>query len=164
MTCPKCRHENRPGARFCEECAAPLARRCTNCGAELSPTAKFCSDCCAPDQQSALLGHDSTVQPLKTLLVQRTEGTPFFVEESVRTLVETKVLVGDRGGYRLQRPLSTIEVPATVKALLAARIDRLPSEEKAVLQAASVIGTDVPFGLLQARVASRDVAEHALGR
>jgi class 3 adenylate cyclase len=98
----------------------------------------------------ALLGHDSTVQPLKALLVQRTEGTPFFLEESVRTLVETKVLVGDRGGYRLQRPLSTIEVPATVKALLAARIDRLSSDEKAVLQAASVIGTDVPFELLQA--------------
>jgi predicted ATPase len=98
----------------------------------------------------ALLGHDSTVQPLKAVLVQRTEGTPFFLEESVRTLVETKVLVGDRGGYRLQRPLSTIEVPATVKALLAARIDRLQAEEKAVLQAASVIGTDVPFGLLQA--------------
>ncbi len=98
----------------------------------------------------ALLGDDATVQPLKAVLVHRTEGTPFFLEESVRMLVETKVLVGDRGGYRLQRPLSTIEVPATVKALLAARIDRLQAEEKAVLQAASVIGTDVPFGLLQA--------------
>ncbi|HEX9819627.1 MAG TPA: adenylate/guanylate cyclase domain-containing protein, partial [Methylomirabilota bacterium] len=98
----------------------------------------------------AILGHDVTVQPLKALLVQRTEGTPFFLEESVRTLVETKVLLGARGGYRLQRPLATIEVPATVKALLAARIDRLHSAEKAVLQAASVIGTDVPFGLLRA--------------
>jgi class 3 adenylate cyclase/predicted ATPase len=98
----------------------------------------------------ALLGDDATVRPLKPLLVQRTEGTPFFLEESVRTLVETRVLVGARGAYRLQKPLSTIEVPATVKALLAARIDRLPSVEKGVLQAASVIGTDVPFGLLQA--------------
>src|SRR2546427_10412201 len=98
----------------------------------------------------ALLGSDPTVQGLKPLLVQRTERTPFFLEESVRTLVETRVLVGARGAYRLQKPLSTIEVPATVKALLAARIDRLPSVEKGVLQAASVIGTDVPFGLLQA--------------
>ena len=98
----------------------------------------------------ALLGDDSSVRALKPLLVQRTEGTPFFLEESVRTLVETRVLVGARGAYRLQKPLSTIEVPATVKALLAARIDRLPSVEKGVLQAASVIGTDVPFGLLQA--------------
>jgi len=98
----------------------------------------------------ALLGHDSTVQPLKAVLVERTEGTPFFLEETVRSLVETKVLMGDRGGYRLERPLATLEVPASVKALLAARIDRLPSEQKAVLQAASVIGTDVPFGLLHA--------------
>ena len=98
----------------------------------------------------ALLGDDPSVRALKPLLVQRTEGTPFFLEESVRTLVETRVLVGARGAYRLQKPLSTIEVPATVKALLAARIDRLPSVEKGVLQAASVIGTDVPFGLLQA--------------
>ncbi len=98
----------------------------------------------------ALLGDDPSVRALKPLLVQRTEGTPFFLEESVRTLVETRVLGGARGAYRLQKPLSTIEVPATVKALLAARIDRLPSVEKGVLQAASVIGTDVPFGLLQA--------------
>jgi len=98
----------------------------------------------------ALLGNDPTVQPLKTLLVQRTEGTPFFLEEGVRTLVETKVLLGDRGSYRLLKSVDAIEVPATVKALLAARIDRLRPDEKAVLQAAAVIGTDVPFEILQA--------------
>ena len=48
----------------------------------------------------SLLGADPTVRPLKALLVHRTEGTPFFLEESVRTLVETKVLLGDRGSYR----------------------------------------------------------------
>jgi predicted ATPase len=98
----------------------------------------------------AMLGHDATIQPLKVLLVQRTEGTPFFLEESVRTLVETRVLDGERGAYRLAKALATIDVPVTVKALLAARIDRLPPEDKAVLQAASVIGTDVPFELLHA--------------
>src|SRR2546425_4447372 len=97
-----------------------------------------------------LLGGDPTVQPLKTLLVRRTEGTPFFLEESVRTLVETKVLVGHPGSYCLLKSVDAIEVPATVKALLAARIDRLSPEEKAVLQAASVVGTDVPFEVLQA--------------
>ena len=98
----------------------------------------------------SLLGSDPTVQPLKTLLIQRTEGTPFFLEESVRTLIETKLLSGHRGSYRLLRSVDAIEVPATVKALLAARIDRLNAEEKAVLQAASVVGTDVPFEVLQA--------------
>jgi len=98
----------------------------------------------------ALLGDDPTVRPLKTLLIQRTEGTPFFLEEGVRTLVETKVLVGGPGEYRLLKSVDTIQVPATVKALLAARIDRLTLEEKSVLQAASVVGTDVPFEVLKA--------------
>ena len=98
----------------------------------------------------SLLGDDPTVRPLKTLLIQRTGGTPFFLEEGVRALVETKVLLGQRGGYRLLKSVDTIEVPSTVKALLAARIDRLTPEEKAVLQAASVVGTDVPLEVLQA--------------
>jgi len=48
MKCPRCNHENRPGAKFCEECAAPLARTCPNCGSQLSGTAKFCSECAHP--------------------------------------------------------------------------------------------------------------------
>jgi hypothetical protein len=48
MKCPRCQHENRPGAKFCEECAAPLARACVKCGARLSATAKFCSECAHP--------------------------------------------------------------------------------------------------------------------
>jgi predicted ATPase len=82
-------------------------------------------------------------------LIERTEGNPFFLEESVRTLVETPVLVGERGAYRLAQALPPIHVPATVQAVLAARIDRLPPEEKRLLQTAAVIGTEVPFPLLQ---------------
>ncbi|PYM81678.1 MAG: hypothetical protein DME09_16320, partial [Candidatus Rokuibacteriota bacterium] len=48
MHCPRCHTENRPQAKFCEECAAPLARACAHCGAELSPTAKFCPECAHP--------------------------------------------------------------------------------------------------------------------
>jgi predicted ATPase/class 3 adenylate cyclase len=98
----------------------------------------------------ALLGDDPSLAPLKQLLIERTEGNPFFLEESVRTLVETGVLVGERGAYRLAQALSTIQVPATVQAVLAARIDRLPSEEKRLLQTAAVIGTEIPLLLLQA--------------
>src|SRR4029450_1944095 len=75
---------------------------------------------------------------------------PFFLEESVRTLVETGVLVGAPGAYCLRQALPTIRVPATVQAVLAARIDRLPPEEKRLLQTAAVIGTEVPLELLQA--------------
>jgi predicted amidophosphoribosyltransferase len=48
MQCPQCRHDNSPRAKFCEECATPLARRCSQCGADLSPTAKFCPECAHP--------------------------------------------------------------------------------------------------------------------
>ncbi|OLC67391.1 MAG: hypothetical protein AUH69_04455 [Actinobacteria bacterium 13_1_40CM_4_65_12] len=100
----------------------------------------------------ALVGDGAELAPLKRLLIERTEGNPFFLEESVRTLVETRVVTGERGAYRLIEDAQAIHVPATVQALLAGRIDRLPPEEKRLLQAASVIGKDVPFGLLQAIV------------
>jgi tetratricopeptide (TPR) repeat protein len=96
----------------------------------------------------ALLGDAPGLAPLKQLLVRR--GNPFFLEETVRTLVETKALVGERGRYRLTQPVQAIQVPATVQALLAARIDRLPPEDKRLLQTASVVGKHVPFALLQA--------------
>jgi class 3 adenylate cyclase/tetratricopeptide (TPR) repeat protein len=95
-----------------------------------------------------LLGNDISLQPLKQLLVERTEGNPFFLEESVRTLVETKVLAGERGAYRLSKASQDLQIPATAQAILAARIDRLAPEDKRLLQAASVIGKDVPFALL----------------
>ncbi len=113
----------------------------------------------AQELLAALLGDNPALQPLKTLLVARTEGNPFFLEESVRTLVETRVLLGDRGAYRLARAIETIRVPATVQAVLAARIDRLAVEDKGLLQSASVIGKDVPFTLLQAVA---DVPDDAL--
>ena len=104
----------------------------------------------AEELLQALLGHDASLQPLKQRLIQRTEGNPFFLEESVWTLAETKALVGERGAYRMAQALPSIQVPATVQAMLAARIDRLPAEDKRLLQAAAVIGRDVPFPLLQA--------------
>ena len=60
------------------------------------------------------------------------------------------MLVGDRGAYRITKALEAWQIPATIQAILAARIDRLPPEDKPLLQAASVIGKDVPFTLLQA--------------
>jgi predicted ATPase len=97
----------------------------------------------------ALLGDDRALGPLKDLLIARTEGTPFFLEESVRALVEMNVLAGERGNYRLAKPIESIQVPASVEAVLAARIDRLALEAKQLLQCASVIGKDFPFALLQ---------------
>jgi class 3 adenylate cyclase/tetratricopeptide (TPR) repeat protein len=104
----------------------------------------------AEDLLHALLGGDPELASLRELLIERTEGNPFFLEESVRTLVETRVLVGQRGAYRLAQTLDAVQVPATVQAILASRIDRLPQAEKQLLQAAAVIGKDVPLNLLHA--------------
>jgi class 3 adenylate cyclase/tetratricopeptide (TPR) repeat protein len=115
----------------------------------------------ADELLTTLLGHDPSVQPLTQLLIVRTEGNPFFLEESVRTLVEDGVLVGTSGAYRLAQALPTIQVPATVQAVLAARIDRLAADAKHLLQTAAVIGHEVPLVLLQAIA---DLAEEALHR
>jgi class 3 adenylate cyclase/tetratricopeptide (TPR) repeat protein len=96
-----------------------------------------------------LLGPDRPLAPLKRLLIERTEGNPFFLEESVRTLVETGVVIGNRGAFRLAKPVDAIQVPATVQAVLAARIDRLPPSVKDLLQSAAVIGKTIPFTLLE---------------
>ena len=97
-----------------------------------------------------LLGSDPSLPSLKSFLVERASGNPFFVEEIVRVLVNTGVLEGARGSYRLARPFSSTEVPPTVQAVLAARIDALPAAEKRLLHQAAVIGHDAPFTLLHA--------------
>jgi class 3 adenylate cyclase/predicted negative regulator of RcsB-dependent stress response len=104
----------------------------------------------AEELLAALLGTDPSVSPLKPLLIARTEGNPLFLEESVRTLVEIGALTGSGGAYRLTRPPDAISMPPTVQAILAARIDRLGPEDKRLLQAAAVVGKDVPFALLLA--------------
>jgi DNA-binding NtrC family response regulator/tetratricopeptide (TPR) repeat protein len=104
----------------------------------------------AEELLDALLGHDGVLDSLKQLVANTTGRNPFFIEESVRTLVETRSLEGERGAYRLVRSVDAIEVPATVQAMLSARIDRLPAEDKRLLEIASVIGNEVPLALLEA--------------
>jgi class 3 adenylate cyclase/tetratricopeptide (TPR) repeat protein len=98
----------------------------------------------------ALLGADPQLALLMQLLIEHAEGNPFFLEESVRMLADSLVLAGGRGAHRLVKPFHMIQVPATVQAVLAARIDRLPAEDKHLLQTAAVIGRQFPLALLQA--------------
>src|SRR5262252_8646119 len=97
-----------------------------------------------------LLGSNKDLAPLKELLMHRTEGNPFFAEESVRSLVETGILIGDKGAYRPGLKIDSIRIPSTVQNVVADRIDRLPIEEKHLLQTAAVIGVIVPLRLLSA--------------
>lgn len=105
----------------------------------------------------SMLGGDQRLDQLKRKLIERSEGTPLFLEEMVRSLTETRALEGEPGAYRMARRLDEIRVPATVQSVLAARVDRLRPELKSLLQLASVIGKDVPVALLQG-MANTDVA------
>ena len=87
-----------------------------------------------------LLGEDPSVAGLGEAIFRRTGGNPFFIEELVRSLVEARQLIGEKGAYRWQGPAPELDVPASIQALLAARIDRLAERDKEVLQTAAVIG------------------------
>ena len=96
-----------------------------------------------------LLGSDSSLGDLSELICERTGGNPFFTEEVVQTLAASGSLVGERGAYRLTASIDALALPATVQALLAARIDRLGEPAKQVLQAAAVIGKQFDEPLLR---------------
>ncbi|MBI3800894.1 MAG: AAA family ATPase, partial [Deltaproteobacteria bacterium] len=97
-----------------------------------------------------LLGHDLSLLTLKQQILAKTEGTPFFMEEVVQTLVEEQVLRGQRGNYRLAQVATELHISPTVQGVLASRIDRLAAEEKALLQHLAVIGREFPVGLVRA--------------
>ena len=96
-----------------------------------------------------LVGNDVSRSALGERIRERTGGNPFFIEEVVQSLMETGSLVGTRGSYRLARPIEQTSIPATVQAVLAARIDRLGEREKTVLQTASVIGKEFSEPILK---------------
>jgi class 3 adenylate cyclase/tetratricopeptide (TPR) repeat protein len=95
------------------------------------------------------LGSDPALAPLRARIEASARGNPLFVEEIVRSLVERGVLRGGRGAYAPAAPVEEIALPETVQAVLASRIDRLSQRDKNVLQAAAVVGRDVPTELLR---------------
>ena len=97
----------------------------------------------------SLLGEGVATSELRALIVERTGGTPLFIEETVRTLVESGVLRTRGGGYELTREIREIQIPETVQSLIAARIDSLSPKRKTLLQMASVIGSDISITLLR---------------
>ena len=97
----------------------------------------------------------ASLEPLKQLILEKTEGTPFFMEEMVRSLFDQGVLVHSMGGLSLTKPLEEVHIPATVQGVLAGRIDQLGAAEKELLQTAAVIGREFSLSLLT-QVARQD--------
>ncbi|MCY1205137.1 MULTISPECIES: adenylate/guanylate cyclase domain-containing protein [Cupriavidus] len=98
---------------------------------------------------STLLGDDPGLASLKQRILEKTEGNPFFIEEVVQTLAEEKALLGVPGNYRIEKTPASLHIPTTVQGVLAARIDRLPLAEKALLQTLAVIGKGFPLSLIR---------------
>jgi len=102
---------------------------------------------------SAMLGDDKDLNPLKRMIVERSEGTPFFMEEIVQALFEEGVLQRN-GSVKVAKSMNAVRVPSTVQAILASRIDRLPLAEKELLQTLAVMGRDFELSLIR-RVVDR---------
>ena len=102
----------------------------------------------ADEMLSALLGSEPDLAPLKRIIIEKTEGNPFFMEETVQVLLDEGALVRN-GTTRLTKPLRELKIPPTVQAILAARIDRLPPDQKDLLQTLAVIGMEFKLGLVR---------------
>ncbi|WP_375786309.1 AAA family ATPase [Bradyrhizobium sp. Pha-3] len=109
-------------------------------------------ECCGDDASLALVGRN---------IVERAQGNPFFLEELVNAIAERGDFEGERGAYRLKGGLESIPLPATVQAVVAARIDRLETSAKNVLEVASVFGREFELPILSrvAGIPSEELAE-----
>jgi class 3 adenylate cyclase len=103
----------------------------------------------AEEMLAALLGDGKDLIPLKRLIIVRTEGNPFFMEETVQVLLDEGALVRDGAAIKVTKSLNELKIPPTVQGILAARIDRLPAAEKELLQTLAVIGKDFPLALVR---------------
>jgi len=102
----------------------------------------------AEELLAALLEDAVELQPLKRLIIERTGGNPFFIEEMVHALFDERILVRN-GIVKVTRPLAQVRIPPTVQGILAARIDRLSAQQKELLQTLAVIGRESPLGLIR---------------
>ncbi len=102
----------------------------------------------AAELLSTLLGVGVELDPLKRMTIERTQGNPFFIEEMVQALFDEGALVRN-GAVKVMRSLSLMRLPPTVQGVLAARIDRLPMEEKTLLQTLAVMGRESPLTLIR---------------
>src|SRR6058998_270505 len=116
MKCPRCQQENEASAKFCEECAAPLARACTRCGRQLSPTAKFCPECAHPTGLS-------TTPPPEQRFGSPESYTPKYLAERILT---------SKSSVEGERKLVTV-LFADMKGSMELLADRDPEEARKLL-------------------------------
>jgi len=109
----------------------------------------------ADELLTAMLSDGAALEPLKATIIERTQGNPFFMEEMVQVLFEQGVLLRN-GTVSIAKPLTSIQIPSTVKGILAARIDKLARADKDLLQSLAVIGKEFRTGLVRRVVGKSD--------
>jgi tetratricopeptide (TPR) repeat protein len=110
----------------------------------------------AGEMLSTLLGDGVELDPLKRMVIERTEGNPFFIEEMVQALFDEGALVRN-GAVKIVRSLAQLRLPPTVQGVLASRIDRLSAEQKNLLQTLAVMGRESALGLIRQVVSTGEV-------
>jgi uncharacterized protein (DUF924 family)/class 3 adenylate cyclase len=112
----------------------------------------------AAEMLSALLGDGKDLGPLKRLIMEKTEGNPFFMEEMVQVLLDEGAIAREGAVVRLTKPVGALKIPPTVQAILAARIDRLAPDHKDLLQMLAVVGTEFRLALVR-KIAAKSEPE-----
>ena len=105
---------------------------------------------------SNLLEVEALPEHVRTTILRKSEGNPFFVEEVIRMLIERGVIIQRDGGWFAEKEINEVEIPDNLQGLLLARIDRLPEEVRDTLRIAAVIGRQFPLRVLAEVLASRE--------
>ena len=111
------------------------------------------------DLLSRLLHIEDLPDRVRSLILEKSEGNPFFVEEVIRSLLDSGHIVREQGSWRATREIEKVSIPNTLAGLLAARIDALPDDAKRVAQMSAVIGRSFTFRVLETICASAPAAE-----
>ena len=109
----------------------------------------------AEEMLSGLLGEGEDLQELMRLIIDKTEGTPFFMEEMVQMLIDEGALARN-GAVKLTKPLPELKIPSTVQAILTSRIDHLAPDVKELLQTLAVIGREIPRPLIHSMMSKSE--------
>ena len=108
---------------------------------------------------SNLLFVEDLPESVRAVILRKSEGNPFFLEEVIRSLIDSGHIVQEDGHWRATEAIVDVAIPDTLAGVLSARIDRLPQETKRVAQTAAVIGRIFPYPLLDATVADAPPSE-----
>jgi len=108
---------------------------------------------------ASVVGYHADLAEIRRRIAERSGGNPFFAEEIIHSLIESGILIGKPGDYRLGGEIKDNPLPVTLQAVIGERIDRLSPFDRTILQMASVIGKEVPYAVLEAVSAQELSAE-----